>query len=162
MYKDKVYNTAVGYVRNTTEAEEVLQDVFMSIFQSAKTFKGNSLVSTWVYRITVNKSLNQIKKRKRKREKEETLRNLEKIEWSHPGILLENQEKAAILFATIENLSDNQKTAFILSFIEKLPQQEVATIMKTSLKSVESLLQRAKANLRKKLILLYPEGKENK
>jgi len=59
-------------------------------------------------------------------------------------------------------LPDNQKTAFILSYIENLPRQEVATIMDTTLKAVESLLQRAKANLRKELKKLYPHRRKSK
>jgi RNA polymerase sigma-70 factor (ECF subfamily) len=85
---------------------------------------------------------------------------INKQDFEHPGILLENKERAKILFRTIDTLSDNQKTAFILSFIEGLPRQEVANIMAISLKATESLLQRAKKNLREKLnILYYNEGK---
>ena len=82
-----------------------------------------------------------------------------RIDFKHPGILLENQEKASYLFAAINELAETQKTAFILTYIEGLPQQEVASIMDNSVKSVESLLQRAKTNLKKKLISMYPEGK---
>lgn len=85
-----------------------------------------------------------------------------KIDFQHPGVLLENKEKAQYLFSVIETLAEAQKTAFILSFVEGLPRQEVADIMETSLKSVESLLQRAKANLKKKLIEIYPEGNQKK
>lgn len=62
----------------------------------------------------------------------------------------------------IEYLPDNQKTAFILSFIEELPRQEVADIMETSLKAVESLLQRAKTNMRLKLEKIYPHRRKSK
>lgn len=76
----------------------------------------------------------------------------------HPGVLLENKEKSKYLFKAIDSLDEKQRTAFILSYIESLPRQEVADIMDTTLKSVESLLQRAKANLRKKIAAIYPEG----
>lgn len=76
----------------------------------------------------------------------------------HPGILLENKEKSKILFDFIYQLPENQKTAFILSLVEDLPRQEVADVMEISLKAVEGLLQRAKENLRKKIISDYPEG----
>lgn len=69
----------------------------------------------------------------------------------HPGVLAENREKARYLFKAIAALPENQKTAFVLTHIEDLPQKEVAEIMDLSLKAVESLLQRAKANLRKQL-----------
>lgn len=69
----------------------------------------------------------------------------------HPGVLAENREKAGYLFKAIYSLPENQKTAFVLTHIEDLPQKEVAEIMDMTVKAVESLLQRAKANLRKQL-----------
>ncbi len=152
-----MYNTAISYVQNVEDAEEVVQDVFMSIYTKAHTFKGTAKVSTWIYRITVNKALNCINKRNRNPGKEVELQSTHRIDFEHPGVLLENKEKSKYLFAAIETLDENQKTAFILSFIEDLPRQEVADIMKTSLKSIEGLLQRAKTNMRKKLIGMYPK-----
>jgi len=153
-----VYNTAIGYLQNIEDAEEITQDVFLTIFQKADTFKGNAKVSTWIYRITINKSLNQIEKRKRRPSSDNELQDFHKIDFNHPGGILENQEKMKYLFAAINTLAEKQKTSFILSYVEGLPRQEVADILKTTLKSVESLLQRAKTNLRRKLISVYPEG----
>ena len=116
-------------------AEEITQDVFLKIFQKANSFQGNSKVGTWIYRITVNTSLNAIKK------KNFSFFNFnEKIidsqsEFIHPGILLENKEKSKILFDFIDGLPENQKTAFILSLIEDLPRQEVADVMNYILNS---------------------------
>jgi RNA polymerase sigma factor (sigma-70 family) len=146
-------------LQNIEEAEEVTQDVFLTIFQKAYTFEANSTVSTWIYKITVNKSLNQIDKSNRKSKKKFELPSELQNNFEHPGFLLENKEKGTYLFLAIDTLLESQKTAFILTYIEGLPQQEVAQIMESSVKSVESLLQRAKANLRKKLIEMYPEGK---
>lgn len=162
MYKEKVYNTALGYLQNVEDAEEITQDVFLTIFDKADTFKGNSKVSTWIYRITVNKSLNQIEKRNRRPQSGKEIQDYHRVDFRHPGVLLENQEKAQYLFSVIDALIETQKTAFILSYVEGLPRQEVADIMETTLKSVESLLQRAKTNLKKKLISIYPEGNRKK
>jgi RNA polymerase sigma-70 factor (ECF subfamily) len=157
---NKIYNTSLSYLQNKQDAEEVMQDVFMKIHQKAATFKGESSVSTWIYKITVNTSLNFLKRKKRFSFFRISETEINKQDFEHPGILLENKERAKILFRTIDTLSDNQKTAFILSFIEGLPRQEVANIMAISLKATESLLQRAKKNLREKLnILYYNEGK---
>lgn len=79
--------------------------------------------------------------------------------FDHPGIQLERRENARFLFAAIDTLPENQKTAFILAHIEELPQKEIAAIMSLSLKAVESLLQRSKAALRKKLAAVYPKEK---
>lgn len=161
-YADKVYNTALSYSKSTEDAEEITQDVFVKIFKSAASFKGDAALSTWIYRIAVNTSLNYLKKKKRFSLFKNTFRNAESVEFEHPGVLLENKENAATLYKAMECLPDTQKTAFILSYIEELPRQEVAAIMETSLKAVESLLQRAKKNMRTELGSLYPNRKKAK
>lgn len=162
-YADKVYNTALSYSKSTEDAEEITQDVFVKIFKSAASFKGDAALSTWIYRIAVNTSLNYLKKKKRFSLFQNTFRTAESIEFEHPGVLLENKENVAMLYKAMEYLPDTQKTAFILSYIEELPRQKVADIMETSLKAVESLLQRAKKNMRLELEKRYPyRGKTKK
>lgn len=166
LFKSRVYNTALSYLQNTEEAEEVTQDVFVNIFRAAARFEGKSSVSTWIYRITVNLSLDRLNHRKRQKRfgllvdlfggnPAEPAKDLPHFD--HPGVVLEQKENARILFQAIESLPDQQKTAFILSFIEDLPRQEVADVMQISLKAVESLLQRAKTNLRKRLDNFFPD-----
>ena len=151
LFQERIYNTAISYVQNEADAAEITQDVFLKIHQNALKFKGDAAVSTWVYRITVNTALNVLKKKNRfsffKLGKEEAAIP----DFDHPGILLEKKEDAKLLFAEIKTLPTSQQNAFILSLIEGLPRQEVASIMDTTLKAVESLLQRAKKNLRAKL-----------
>lgn len=163
LYSDQVYNTAIGYVKNHEDAEEITQDVFTNIFKYSKNFKGDSSVSTWIYRITINSSLTVVNKKKKKFGIFSISEN-EHIhpDFEHPGVLLENKEEAQLLLEVINTLADNQKTAFILSYIEGLPRQEVAEIMETSLKSVESLLQRGKTKLRQKLEKSYPNRRKTK
>ncbi len=72
-------------------------------------------------------------------------------DFHHPGITLDNKERASVLFKAIEKLPENQKIAFNLHKIEGLSYQEVSEVMKLSLSSVESLLHRAKNNLKKNL-----------
>jgi len=160
LYAEKVYNTAISYVQDHHAAEEVTQDVFTNVYRKAASFKGQSAVGTWVYRITVNTSLNYIKSKKRFSFLRISDREREKADFEHPGVQLENKENAKALFAVIDTLPDKQKTAFILSFVEDLPRQEVADIMEMSLKAVESLLQRAKKNMREKLEKMYPERRK--
>ena len=165
-YASKVFSTIISYTKNKEDAEEILQDVFVSIHNTAGKFRFGSSVSTWVYRIAVNKSLDFLRKKnssKRsglftslyKRDSGEVA--IESKDFIHPGVTLENAENAKILFRVIEDLPENQKTAFILTQIEGLPQNEVAQIMELSRKAVESLVQRAKANLRKSLEIHYSE-----
>lgn len=163
LHNINIYNTAISYLQSTQDAEELTQDVFVTIFGKIGKFNQASKLSTWIYRITVNKSINYIKKRKR-----HTLFSIgsltrEPSDFNHPGIQLEQKEEGKELFKQINNLAPNQKTAFILVYIELLPQQEVADIMDTSVKAVESLLQRAKAKLKANINFYQPtEGKGSK
>ena len=156
LFSNKVYATALHYLQNIPDAEEVTQDVFLSIFNNAHTFKGNSSVSTWVYRIAVNASLTYLKSRKKSSFLSFVEYKKEIPDFNHPGIIEENIENAKLMYKAIDSLPDTQKTAFILGLIEDKPRQEIAYIMEISLKAVESLLQRAKANLRIKLESLNP------
>lgn len=164
-YKTRVYNTAISYLQNKSDAEEITQDVFVEVFHSAHQFRGESSVQTWIYRITINKCHDLIRHRKRKKRfgflisilnSDRGELNVDVPDFNHPGVLLENQENAAYLFKAIEKLPEQQKAAFILSQVEELPQKEIAAVLSISEKAVESLIQRAKANLRKELENFYP------
>ena len=164
-YQERVYNTALSFVKDVSDAEELSQDVFLTVWNSISGFKGESSLSTWVYRITVSKSLDLIRSKQRKKRfafltSLTTIRNEVKhhpVNWVHPGILQENQEKAAYLFRAIDQLPDNQKVAFTLSKLEQLSQKEIAQVMQIKEGAVESLLQRAKQNLKKYLEGIYDE-----
>lgn len=155
-HKRMVYNLALQYVQNTEDAEEITQDVFVSVFQSLDNFKLESNVATWIYRITINKSLDHIKSKQRKKrfsfltslffDDSSELRH-DPPEFNHPGVQLENKEAIEHIFKHINQLPDNQKTALILHKIEQMTQTEVAEIMEITPKAVESLIQRAKTKL---------------
>lgn len=160
----KVYNTCLGFVQNIEDAEEVSQDVFVAIFQSVENFKGESKLSTWIYRISVTQSLAFLRKKKRKKRfaiiqrlfsGEDKQLMFDIPHFYHPGIQLEDKERAAILFAKIEDLPENQKTAFILHKVQGLSYAEVGEVMQLSLSSIESLMFRAKQNLKKSLSNYY-------
>jgi RNA polymerase sigma-70 factor (ECF subfamily) len=76
-------------------------------------------------------------------------------DFEHPGVKLENKERAAVMFKAIEKLPVNQRTAFTLSKMEEFSYKEISEIMKVSIPSVESLLFRSKANLKKYLENYY-------
>ena len=158
-WQDMVYNTAIGFLQNAEDAEDTAQEVFMQVFESVTSFKEESKFSTWIYRITVSKSLDHLRKKKRKKRfafvqslygRNDGLM-IDPPDFFHPGIKMENKENAAVLFKTIEQLPANQKTAFILNKIENLSYSEISEIMKLSESAVDALLQRAKKNLRKNL-----------
>lgn len=162
-YKDTVYNLCFAYVKNASTAEDLAQEVFIEVFQHIGKFNEKSSLDTWIYRITINEALQVIRRQKAKKRwgyltslfgQEDKYGAYHKDEY-HPGVSLENKERAHILFSQIDNLSDNQRTAFLLSKIEGKSYQEIADIMEMSISSVESLLHRAKTNLKKRLGAYY-------
>ncbi len=158
-FQDKVFSTSLGLLQQHTEAEDIAQEVFIQVFRSIQNFKGDSLLSTWIYRITVTKSLDHLRSKKRKKRfgflatlfGDNNMPIYEPEDFNHPGVLQENKEDAAILFKMIDQLPENQRTAFVLNKVEDLTYREIANILNTTESAVDSLLQRAKQNLRKKL-----------
>jgi RNA polymerase sigma factor (sigma-70 family) len=172
IYKDYnvlVYNVALNYLQNIEDAEEITQDVFVQLYTSIHKFKENSTLKTWIYRITINKCLDFIKHKNSKKRlyvfggkssNEFEIQNVSNFE--HPGILMENKEKSEILFGVINQLGENQKTAFILSKIDDLSNPEISEIMQLSISSVESLIFRAKGSLKEKLSNQFNEYRKKK
>ena len=157
-WQDMVYNTALGVLQNEEDAEDTAQEVFIQVFESIENFKEESKLSTWIYRITVSKSLDHIRKKKAKKRLsflkslfKEDGQAIEPPDFLHPGIKLENKENAKALFKAMEKLPPNQKTAFVLNKMEGLSYQEVGDIMELSPSAVDSLLQRSRQNLKKEL-----------
>jgi len=168
-YGSRVYTTSLNIVLNTTDAEDISQEVFVEIFLSIPKFKGESKLSTWIYRIAITKSLEFLRRRNRKKRfafistffdssHESLVTN--QVNFIHPGVQLENKERAFILFKAIDQLPENQKAAFVLNKIEGLSYSEVADVLNTSVPSVESLLFRARQNLRKSLSEYYDENEK--
>ena len=163
-YSILVYNLALNYLQNIEDAEEITQDVFIQINTSISKFQEKSSLKTWIYRITINKCLDFIKHKNsqkrffifgKKSQNEFEIENVSNFE--HPGILLENKEKSKLLFEIINELGENQKTAFLLSKIDGLSNSEISEIMKLSISSVESLVFRAKATLKEKISNKFEE-----
>jgi RNA polymerase sigma-70 factor, ECF subfamily len=165
-YHKQVIKTAFHFVRNMDDAEDLAQDVCVEILESVQHFKGSSTLSTWIYRITVNKSLNFIRKSKRQHiigQVENLFRRSingaenKLAEPSNHDNKLEDKERRLLLDKTINSLPENQRIAFVLNKYEGLSYKQVSEIMNMSIASVESLLQRAKQNLQKRLLHQFSE-----
>lgn len=162
-WQNMVYNTALGIVQNAEDAEDIAQETFLQVYQSVGSFKGESKFSTWLYRITVAKALDHERRKKRKKRfafvKSIFGQDSEVVvhppDFHHPGVTLDKKEDAAVLFKAIGSLPENQKVAFTLHKVDGLSYQEVSEVMNTSVSAVESLMHRAKTNLRKKLEEYY-------
>ncbi|MFC1729718.1 RNA polymerase sigma factor [candidate division KSB1 bacterium] len=162
-YQHKVVNTCYGFVKNSEDAEDIAQEVFIEIYRSISKFKQESSLSTWIYRISVNKSLDFIRKKNRKKRfgfehsisDNESNAYIDPADPSEPHEEIERNERHEILRNMITKLPKNQKIALVLHKIEGLPHAKVAEVMNTSHSSVESLIHRAKKNLKKYLNEFY-------
>lgn len=161
--QDKVINTCFGFVRNKEDAEDVAQEVFIEIYQSIKGFRKDAKLSTWIYRISVNKSLDHIRKKKRKKRFAQLV-FLDSTEGNevfdvpaldNPQKELEDSQRRKVLLYAINQLPKNQQTAISLSKFEKISNKNIAEILNLSVSAVEALIHRAKNNLRNKLQNYY-------
>lgn len=165
-YKNMVFRICFGFVKNKEDAEDITQEVFFTIYKNIKDFKFESKISTWIYRIAVNRSLNHIRKRKLSRMfnkislKEESKSEEIEIPASEDfsaDFKIIAKEKKNIISKTLNRLPSNQRVAFTLYNIEGFTYEEIAEIMGCSISAVESRIHRAKMNLQKKLVIYLKE-----
>jgi len=164
--KDRVYNTCLGLLHNPQDAEDMAQEVFIQVWNSIGGFEGKAALSTWIYRIAVTKSLELIRYRKSQK-RQSFFQSLKQDNdpdvvsgddfFVHPGVAMEQKERAEVLFRAIDQLPENQKIAFTLHKVEDLSYKEIAEVMETSVSAVESLMHRAKKKLQDLLYEFYQE-----
>ncbi len=158
-YETKAYNLALKLTRNPEDAEEVLQDVFVTLYRKLDSFEGKSAFSSWLYRITVNASFMKLRRQKRfklnyaQEVLEEQLRrhagDMQSL--TVPNRTLERAELRAVLDLAIECLTPEYRTVFILRDVDGLSNQEVGDILDLSISAVKSRLHRSRVILRRKL-----------
>ena len=161
-YQHLVINTCYHLIGNRQDAEDVAQEVFFQVYKSAKKFRQEAKLSTWLYRIAVNRSLNLIRDKKRSgwlrslssllEGERQRVADVPASDSDRPDVALEKKERNVMLQKAIDSLPEKQKAAFVLHKYEGLSYQEIAGILQHSLSSVESLIHRAKLNLQKKLV----------
>jgi len=161
-YRNRMFHTVLNILQDTREAEDAVQEAFIQVFESIAGFKGESTLSTWIYRIATRKALDRLRRKKTRQKLQQILpwwmpeENKAKSElFYHPGINLENKEKAAVLFQAIRSLPEKQQLAFTLIKVQGMSYEEACSIMEQNIKAVESLISRAKINLQKQLEAYY-------
>ena len=160
-HKVFIYNTCYNLIGNDQQAEETAQDVFLQVYKSAGSFLHKSKVSTWIYRIAVNRSLNIIRHNKRSRWiKSLTGMETEASGGEDPDKQLEKKEMIELLKAAVDSLPEKQRVAFILNKYENLAPKEIGEILGIYTNSVEVRIHRAKINLQKKLVSLLKNKPE--
>lgn len=159
-YEDKAFNLAMRHTRNQEDAEEVLQDVFTTVFRKIKSFQGKAAFSSWLYRITVNAAF--MKLRKRKQEKAVPMEDLtdqiqSKYMADHDAFDVStysdsmNSELREILQSAVDRLPYEYRSVFVLRDVDGLSNKETAEILDLSIPAIKSRLHRARLMLRKKL-----------
>ena len=164
-FQNKVIILAYHFLGCMEDAEDLSQEIFVEIIRSMHTFRQHSSLETWISRITINKALNQVKRKRRR----EIFQRLEGFFSSTGQTILHEpaqkeiideqsaRESQLLLHAALAKLPDNQRIAFVLHNMDDQPYKEIANIMNVSLSSVESLIHRAKQNLRISLAKHFPE-----
>lgn len=158
-YQNQVISVCYHFLHNQEDAEDVAQDVFIKVYQSMESFRGDAQIYTWIYRIAVTQSLDFIRLKNRQKRfgsVKQLLRLSDpdnKTEWSiisqdrDPEQELEDHEREEVLQMAIARLSENQRTAIILSKYEGFSNEEIARIMETTTSAVQSLIHRGMKNL---------------
>lgn len=154
LYASKVYNMVLHRINDSNLAEDITQEVFLTIYSKSIQFRGDSKVGTWIYRIAYNKCMDELKKINSTNQNQINY----KLQLSQQDVSssTSQQIELEILLNAINQLNENQKQAFTLTYLDKIPQQEVAEILNMNIKALESLLFRARQSLQK--IILKNKG----
>lgn len=159
-YERKVFRLAKNITRNEEDAEDVLQTVFLKVFEHLDSFQGNSSFYTWIVRIAVNEALMKLRKSKSERtvsldepmETGEEAVTREIAVWEgNPEQKYSEEEMRQILDEAVETLKPDFRTVFQLRDIEEMSTEETAEILGISIPAVKSRLLRARLALREKL-----------
>lgn len=164
-YTQKVFNLAIRLTRNQEDAEEVLQDVFVTVYNKIESFEGKSAFSSWLYRVTANTAFMKLRKRKQN----EAISFEDVSPTTRDNWVGKNPEDADIEYMStrhelreviqkaVARLPEEYKNIFVLRDIDGLSNEEVAETLALSVPAVKSRLHRARMILRKKLQRYYED-----
>lgn len=153
-YSDFVYNVAYRMMGKPEDAEDVAQDAFISAYRAFGRFRGDSRVTTWLYRITVNAALMKLRKEKRARTLTQTgLEDVDVVNFDDtPERFAVTSELGAKLDEGIAQLQPDLRAAVVLRDVEGLSNAEAADILKITVSSLKSRLHRGRVLLRKHMV----------
>ena len=164
-YSNKVFSLASRLTRNTEDAEEVLQDVFVTVHRKIGGFEGKSSFSSWLYRVTVNAAFMKLRKRKQ----DQTVPLEELVQQAHVVPALKSPEHTYVdslsirnemleaLETAIRKLPDDYRPVFILRDVDGLTSREVSKILDLTVPAVKSRLHRSRLMLRRRLNRFFTE-----
>ena len=154
LHRDQVYRTCLGYVQKKEDAEDLTQEVFIKVIENIDKFKGKAKLLSWIIRIAINLSVNYVrdnKKRLNQFDSDDLMLEEERGNDSDRLLIKRMVRKA------IYTLPEKQQKVFVLSHYIQLSYAEIAEVTGFSISSIESLLFRARKNLRIKLSDFYNE-----
>jgi RNA polymerase sigma-70 factor (ECF subfamily) len=144
-----VANVASRIVNSADDAEDVAQEVFMAIYRRLKTFRGESTLKTWIYRITLNTALNRAKRMTR--ENKQTLEYKDGIAItqipSNTDDLLKKAEKEKEIVRLLDALNPDQRACIVLRSLEGLSYHEISEILNIPINTVRSRIKRARESM---------------
>ncbi len=156
-YQDRLFNTVFRLLDNAEDAQDVVQESFISAYQSLGTFKGDSLLFTWLYRIAMNAAIS-LKRKKKATVSLDTgskhdlvIDPVDQSAGSEPGAALEREEEDAQLQAALNRLSLEHRSVIVLKDIEDMKYEEIAAVLEVPIGTIRSRLHRARLELRELL-----------
>ncbi len=158
-HQTSVLNLVNRFIGDRTQAKDLAQEVFLKVWQAAKSYEPRAKFTTWIYKITANLCLNELKSARRRKwfffhrfdgESKDSIEETFPDDSPTAEDLLLKGERSRRITEAIESLTANQRLALVLKTYEDLPYQEIAQIIGCSVSAVESLLFRAKRTLQKK------------
>jgi len=159
-HQASLLNLIYRFIGDRTKSQDLAQEVFLSVWQAAGSYKPKAKFTTWLYRIAANLCLNELKASRRKKwlrffqadTDEQRVGGEDFSDGSpSPEDLLLARERSRQITAALQSLPENQRMALVLKRYEDLSYEEIARILNCSVAAVESLLVRAKKNLQEKL-----------
>jgi len=165
-YETKVFHLAMRFTKNEEDAEEVIQDVFMTLHRKLELFQGKSAFSSWLYRIVVNAAF--MKLRKRRQQPAVLLEDLaphtrekaldgDSYQENHVETFTQNEELKNILLSAVNRLPEQYRSVFVMRDVNGFSNQETSEVLGLSVPAIKSRLHRSRLMLRKKLIRYYLE-----
>lgn len=151
-YQKPLLNFIYRYVGNRHTAEDLTQEVFLRIYQAASRFEPMARVSTWIFKIAVNLCKNELKTHQRRSRLLQDLHETADLHGdSKLGVMVENRQMQQETMEALNNLPESQRVAMLLRIFEGMSYKEIASVMETSISSVESLIFRARTRLKQLL-----------
>jgi RNA polymerase sigma-70 factor (ECF subfamily) len=146
-YQRPVFNAAYRILGNTDDAADITQTVFLKVFEHISDFDQRYKFFSWVYRIAINESLNQVKKR----HKQESLDDSQASPWRSPAHELESERLCNRVQGALMLLSEDYRTVVVLKHITGCSYQQISEILQISEKMVKSRLYSARQLMKKTL-----------